>query len=216
MDSTEERRRPIAARQTRWAASIARFLIRVGLKPNEISLLSIVFALGSAFCLVESTQPARGVRIVLLILGAGLIQLRLLCNLFDGMVAVEGGLQSKSGEIYNELPDRISDVAILIAAGYSTSWLGGEAELGWSCAVLAVLTAYVRTLGAQAGTPQQFCGPMAKQQRMFTITAAALFAAGETALRWPARVMPLALGLIAIGCVMTIVRRTLRILRSLK
>ena len=29
---------------------------------------------------------------------------RLLCNLLDGMVAVEGGKRSKSGELYNDVP----------------------------------------------------------------------------------------------------------------
>lgn len=33
---------------------------------------------------------------------------RLLCNLLDGMVAVEGGKRSKSGELYNDVPGLIS------------------------------------------------------------------------------------------------------------
>ena len=216
MQKLEERRRPIRARQTRWAAGIANFLARAGLKPNAISLLSIVFALGSAYCFLESTHHPGGGQVFLLILGAAFIQMRLLCNLFDGMVAVEEGLQSKSGEIYNELPDRISDAAILVAAGYSTFWIQWEPELGWTCALLSVLTAYVRTLGALAGAGQQFCGPMAKQQRMFIITAAALFTASEVAMHQPNRAMAIALSIVACGCIVTIARRTLRVLRALE
>ena len=79
-----------------------------------------------------------------------LIQMRLLCNLFDGMVAVEGGHKTKSGEIYNELPERFADVFILVGAG--NAWMRVEwgPLLGWLCAVLALLTAYVRALGAAA------------------------------------------------------------------
>jgi phosphatidylglycerophosphate synthase len=71
---------------------------------------------------------------------AACIQFRLLCNLLDGMVAVEGGKGSVTGPIYNEAPDRIADVLILIGAGYSTNVepgvikLFGELPLGWSCA----------------------------------------------------------------------------------
>ena len=42
----------------------------------------------------------------LLLLAAAGIQLRLLCNLLDGMLAVEEGFKSKTGDIYNDLPDR--------------------------------------------------------------------------------------------------------------
>src|SRR5438105_2817615 len=48
--------------------------------------------------------------ILLYLTAAGCIQLRLLCNLLDGMVAIEGGFRSRSGEVFNELPDRVSDV----------------------------------------------------------------------------------------------------------
>ena len=40
---------------------------------------------------------------MLLVVAAGMIQLRLVCNLLDGMVAVEGGMKTKSGELYNDV-----------------------------------------------------------------------------------------------------------------
>jgi len=152
----------------------------------------------------------------LFIVVAAFIQLRLLCNLFDGMVAVEGGLKTKSGEIYNELPDRLSDPLILVGAGYSISWVVWGSYLGWAAGLLAVLTAYVRVLGASAGVQQYFCGPMAKQQRMAVMTAACLVAALEAALGWEGRVITLALVLIVFGCIVTIVRRTRLIVRDLE
>ena len=42
------------------------------------------------------------------------MQLRLLCNMMDGLVAVEGGLKSKAGDLFNEAPDRIEDVILLV------------------------------------------------------------------------------------------------------
>ncbi len=80
-------------------------------------------------------------------------------------MALEGGLKTKTGEIFNEFLDRIADVLLLVAAGYSVRWHCENAiELGFLCAIAAVLTAYVRGFGGSAGLPQDFCGPMAKQQ----------------------------------------------------
>src|SRR5271169_5432216 len=37
-------RRPIKARETRWAGLVTVWLARAGIRPNQISLLSVVFA----------------------------------------------------------------------------------------------------------------------------------------------------------------------------
>jgi phosphatidylglycerophosphate synthase len=216
MEKLEDKRRPIRARNTGWAAAIARWLAGTGLTPNQISVLSVVSAAIAAACLLFSRDGSLGLRIILFVGAAAFIQLRLLCNLFDGMVAVEGGLASKSGEIYNELPDRISDALVLVCAGYVTNWTGWEHDLGWAAAVLAVITAYVRTLGGQAGASQQFCGPMAKQQRMFILTVASLVSIVELLLHRTLQMMTIALAIIVVGCVFTIVRRTVRIIRELE
>ena len=113
-------RRPIQARNTKWAAAIARWLIHIGLRPNQISMLSFLFGALAGICLFLSGQWSSNlISVLLLVCTAALIQLRLLCNLFDGMVAVEGGFKTKSGEIFNELPDRFSDVFVLLGGGYS-------------------------------------------------------------------------------------------------
>ena len=44
-------------------------------------------------------------------------QLRLTANMLDGMVALASGRASKVGELYNEVPDRVSDAAVFIGAG---------------------------------------------------------------------------------------------------
>jgi phosphatidylglycerophosphate synthase len=145
------------------------------------------------------------------------MQLRLLCNLFDGMVAVEGGFKTKSGEVFNELPDRFSDAFIFIGAGYAvTGAMRLMPELGWLAAVVSVATAYVRAMGVAARGSQQFCGPMAKQQRMAVMTVASLLALGVpwwAPLRW---VIPLALGVVVVGGLITVFRRTGRIIRELE
>ena len=123
---------------------------------------------------------------MLLPLGAAVcIQLRLLCNLFDGMVAVEQQQRTKSGEIFNELPDRFADAFILAGAGYASTEPGWLVELGWIAAVLALITAYVRSLGAAVGAGQHFLGPMAKQHRMALMTGMCVVLSITSA--WPHR-----------------------------
>jgi phosphatidylglycerophosphate synthase len=145
--------------------------------------------------------------VLLMLLSISGIQLRLLCNLLDGMVAIEGGFKTKTGEIFNELPDRFSDAFILIGAAYSVPTVVATRDLGWAAAVLALITAYTRALGASMGAGQHFIGPMAKQHRMAVMTAASAIAA--LAPLWPdaAKVIPVALALVVAGCVLTIFRR---------
>lgn len=215
MAAPKANRRPLKTRNTRWAAALARGLARAGVRPNHISVASIAFALAAGVCFVLSAG-AGTVTAILLLLGAATgIQLRLLCNLLDGMVAVEGGLRTRTGELYNELPDRFADAFILIGAGYAAPWWNHSAEFGWTAALLAVITAYLRALGVAAGASQQFCGPMAKPQRMAVMTVAALLTTGEVLLGWPRRLIPVALGVIILGCGMTLARRARRIAREL-
>jgi len=147
-------------------------------------------------------------------------QLRLTANMLDGMVALASGRASKVGELYNEVPDRVSDAAVFIGAGYA--W-GGNVSLGYIATILAIFTAYVRAAGKIAGAPNEFCGPMAKQHRMLVITIACLYSTfiprPWQSLRlndFDVGVMSFALNLIIVGCVITLVRRLNRIARPLK
>jgi phosphatidylglycerophosphate synthase len=88
--------------------------------------------------------------------------------------------------------------------------------LGWLAGVLAVLTAYVRMLGGSLGLKQDFSGPMAKQQRMAVMTAACVLACFEPLLHLRGVVMESALVVIVAGCVVTLVRRTMRIAHELE
>jgi phosphatidylglycerophosphate synthase len=206
----------LKSRNSGWARALAALLVKMRVRPNTISLFSVLFAAlaGKALWLVPdvSTRAAMA-----LYFGAAAgIQLRLLCNLLDGMVAIEGGMKSKTGEIWNDLPDRIADAFILLGAGYSLRGVWWGPTLGWLATALAIFTAYVRLMGGAAGVTQQFCGPMAKPHRMATLTLACLAAGLERYLGWPPRAMPLALALVIVGSAATAARRTWRIARELE
>ena len=210
-DATATPRRSLATRNATWARALARRLGRAGVRPNAVSLASVVFALAACGAFYIVSDVGSGLGAVALLLAAAAIQLRLLCNMLDGMLAVEEGFKTTTGDIYNDLPDRVADVLILVGAGYSIRYIGGGSTLGWAAAVAAVFTAYVRTLGGSLGVTQPFIGPMAKQHRMFALTIAALVSAVETMAGLPPRAMRIGLAVIVAGSIVTACRRTLRI-----
>jgi len=143
---------------------------------------------------------------------AAWIQVRLLCNLMDGMVAIEGGKKSATGDLWNEIPDRFADTILLVCAAWSVGipWIGALA--GWA----AVMTAYIRASGAALVGTHDFCGPFAKPQRMAVLTAAALITSAESLWNGHGEVMKGAVVIIAAGTCLTILRRILRLSAKLK
>ncbi len=204
--SENDARRPLKIRGVKIIKTIAQNLSRRDISPNQISIASIFFAALSAFCFFWFSYQNFW---WILILAALFIQLRLLCNLFDGMVAVEGGKSSVSGELFNDIPDRITDPMILIAAGYAINMVSWGAEIGWCAGLFSVMTAYVRTLSASIGAPVDFKGPMAKQHRMAVLTVACVLSVFELSIWNSHYLLLLALIIIAIGSVITCVRRAL-------
>jgi phosphatidylglycerophosphate synthase len=211
-------RRPIASRDRAFAKYLADWLTRRHVSPNSISLAGMAagVAAGIAFALTPFPDLTRWAFMA----AALLMQLRLLANMLDGMVALQSGTGSPVGELYNEVPDRVSDTAILIGAGYAT---GSLPELGYLAACVALFVAYVRAQGKAVGAHQEFCGPMAKPQRMVVLTVAALYS-GLTPSAWQTFwpeapwVGPvlLALLLVIVGGVWTAGRRLVRIDEALR
>lgn len=193
-------RRPLKSRQTGWAGALARLLLKTPLTPNAVSVAGIGFAAAGAACFALAPDWRW-----LWLGGALFIQLRLLANLMDGLLAVEGGRKSPTGALYNEFPDRIEDALLLVAAGFGA----GVPTLGWAAALLAMGTAYVRALGGSIGLAQDFCGPMAKQHRMALLTLGAVMCPFVA-------VMPGVLAVICIGAAITCVRRLIRQARALR
>lgn len=214
----EENRRPISQREHGWAKAITRWLVKAGVTPNFISFTSIIFAALAGLCFYATALATSGMDRALLFVGAALFcQLRLLANMMDGMVAVEGGKGGPDGPIWNELPDRFADIAVLVGAGYALARLGlADTALGWAAALAAVMTAYAREVCRAAGAPADFSGPMAKPHRMFIMTMAALFSIAEPL--WGARgeMLNVALWFVLIGSVLTVFNRTRRALVFLR
>jgi phosphatidylglycerophosphate synthase len=193
-------RRPLKSRNIVVFQKLAARLAKAGVRADAISAVGMGFGLAAGVALASTFYFEPPWENIVWLAAAALIQLRLLSNMLDGMVAVEGGRKSKAGPLWNEIPDRISDSATLIGAGYAT---GGIPELGFVAALFAMLTAYIRSMGALNGAGEAFLGWFSKPRRMFFVTLACL--AGAAGLS--AYVMPAVLLLIVVGSAWTCVQR---------
>lgn len=205
-------RRPLASRQTGWAARVTRWLAGTSVTPNQISMAGMAAALASGAAFWGAGAAEGASRGGLLLLAAGFCQLRLLCNLFDGMVAVEAGRGAPDGSFWNECPDRVSDLLILMGLALGL----GAPALGWAAVSMAFLTAYIRELGVNCGLPADFAGPMAKQHRMALVTGAALLSLLEPIWQGRGGVLQAALWVIVLGAGLTALRRALRLVAALR
>jgi phosphatidylglycerophosphate synthase len=214
-------RRPIGVRTHMWSVNAAKWLTARNIKPNWISFASMGFAAIAALALfIAGALPGFGRSFFLLIAILGIVA-RLLANMMDGMVAVEGGMGEADGPIWNELPDRVSDALIFVGAGAGLAIAdSGPEALGWLAALAAVMCAYVRELGTQLtahlGHKPDFSGPLAKQQRMAVLGLGALIGMFEGFWGWDFIAVKIALWIVIIGTLLTIILRTRTLITRLK
>ena len=206
-------RRPIAGVFRQTAHLAVRGCVRAGIHPNIISCFSIVASVAAGLCFWQAGATAW-----LLLPAVAFCYLRLWLNMLDGMVALAAGKASRTGEIANELPDRISDVLIFVGVAHS-GWC--EPLLGYWVALLALLVAYVGTLGQAVGVQREFSGWMAKPWRMVALHIGAW---ATFALLWMEAsihvgeftILDVTLLAILAGCVQTVTIRLIRILGVLR
>lgn len=209
-------RRPIADLFRATARHGTDLCVRWGISPDTVSLLSLVAAALAATCFLYGADYPTG-----LIVGVAFCYLRLWFNMLDGMVAIQSGKASRSGEILNDLPDRISDVLIFV--GVAHSGLCGP-FLGYWVAIAALLVAYVGTFGKALGVQREFSGVMAKPWRMVALHVGAwitladvwwgdgVLTPGGSGLTW----LDWTHVLILVGCAQTVWVRLARIMRALE
>lgn len=205
---SDQNRRPLTSRNSAWAAGLASWAVLKGITPNQISQASMGFAALGFLLYWLSPQAPGFLQFLALLLAAATLQARLVCNLIDGMVAIEGGKGAKDGPFWNEAPDRVSDLIFFTGAGLAA----GNPALGLLAAALAIVTAYIRELGRAEGFPPDFSGPLAKPQRMAVLTAGTVLAA-LYATEWT---LTVTLWIIAAGTAITILRRSSTLITKLK
>ena len=216
----ELNRRDVASRKVGLFRRFAMRLSLWGVSPNIISIASIGFALLGSVGIYELLIAKNWFGIIvggaLALIG---IQGRLICNLLDGLVAIEGGKKTSIGDLYNEVPDRVSDTLLIAAAGFGLSRIGYSygAELGLATTLAALGTAYIRVLGGSLSLPQSFRGPMEKQHRMALLNVGVGLSLLEFALRQSLGFcMSIILVIILLGSCITVGLRLSDLARILK
>jgi phosphatidylglycerophosphate synthase len=204
-------------RDSHWWQDAAAVLVKGGVTPNQVSVMSTVFAaIGSVLLIATSAMAAPpSTKALAFFVTALLIMLRLTCNLLDGLMAVEYKQATKCGDLFNELPDRFSDSVLLVAAGYATNCGEIGIGLGWLCALLALTTAYLRAFAARYSSSQDYSGPMAKQQRMYSLMFGLVIAGVQLVITGGHSALVCALTTMAIGTTITCVRRTMNLARQM-
>ena len=207
-------RRPMFTRDWNISQQFARWLIARNVPPNSISLAGMAGGIAAGLALA-ATHLLPLPQAMFLLAVAGIVA-RGIGNLLDGMVAVNSGKASPFGELFNEIPDRVADIAILVGAGYAA---GGNPALGFSAALVAVFVAYIRAEGKVTGAAQHYCGPMAKPARMVVVLLISLYC-GLTPASWQPvmrignqhlGLMSFGLAVIVLGGIVTVFRRLRRI-----
>ncbi|HYE04450.1 MAG TPA: CDP-alcohol phosphatidyltransferase family protein, partial [Planctomycetota bacterium] len=135
-------RRPLKTRDRAWPRALATALARRGMTANGMSVSGVVAAAGAAVAISATLWvEAPWARSALWLAAALGIQLRLVANLLDGLIAIEGGRRSPVGDIYNDVPDRLEDALAIVPAGYALTalWPYGD-DLGWAAIALAITT----------------------------------------------------------------------------
>ncbi len=190
-----ENRRPLALRDLGCWTWLLKKLTTSGVTPNQVSVLGMIFGVsaGALLALTPALEFGSLLQRIILLGSVFLVILRGACNIFDGVLAVETGRASRVGLLYNEVPDRISDIGILIGAGYA---IGSHPTLGWAAALGSLATAYIRVQVQIAGASPDFSGPMAKPARMTVLCLALGLLALLPLGWWPSPFMGQEIGLI--------------------
>lgn len=143
-------------------------LLAAGISPDAITLAAIPVALlGSAALLASPAQPVALLAVPVLVVG------RLVFNLLDGNLARRSGRIHPRGELFNEVGDRLADIAFLAPVAFLPGASSSIVLLGVTAALLA---SYVGIATRAAGGPRLYRGVLSKPGRMILLVVCSLWA----------------------------------------
>jgi len=137
------------------------------LDPDVVSYAAVIVAAGTGWCFYKAAESQN-----LLLIAIFLTLLRMTLNTIDGVMAIQRGKHTLTGEIVNALPDRYSD--IFVVGGIALSPLCRD-WLGLVALATMFLVSYTGMLGKAIGVSWQHQGPMGKVERMIIMMVFALF-----------------------------------------
>ena len=139
---------------------LLKLLRRLGISPNSITIFSILLSFIIAYFFWNASDNSS----YFLIVAFGLL-LRMMLNALDGMMARIYNLQSKLGEILNEVGDIISDVAIY----FPLILLNLKIEIAIIFILLSIINEFCGVIAKVISGERRYDGPMGKSDRAFLI-----------------------------------------------
>jgi CDP-diacylglycerol--glycerol-3-phosphate 3-phosphatidyltransferase len=151
------------------------WLARAGVRPDAVTLAAVPVGVVAGGCLLLSpTVPALLLAVPILAI------LRLVLNLLDGALARQTGRTHARGELYNELGDRLADIAFLAPVAFLPGANQAAVLLG---VVGTVLASFAGLVPRAAGGERIYRGILSKPGRMalLSVFAVAALVVGPTA-----------------------------------
>lgn len=148
---------------------LARRLLAAGITPNAVTLaaLGLSLAMGAGLAAwPASAWVLAAVPVVLLV--------RMALNALDGMMAREGGQESKLGLALNEVGDIVADGALYFPFALA---LGVHPLLAGGFVLLAAASEAAGLCGTATGAGRRYDGPFGKSDRAAALGALAIVAA---------------------------------------
>ena len=141
---------------------------RIGATPNHVTLSAILLSISLGYAILNYPN----FRWTLLMVPLGLL-IRMALNAIDGMMAKQYHLESKLGEVLNELGDVVSDAVIIFPLVVIP---GVEIWVILLFGILAIINEFAGVLGKAMGGDRRYDGPMGKSDRalfigLFCLTA---------------------------------------------
>lgn len=112
-----------------FSVPLSEWLSRTKVKPNTISVISLLVAFLAAFAFYQGTY-------VFLVIGAVLFQISYILDCADGYIARKNGLSSKFGHWIDHTFDEIKKPVLLIGLLMGQDALDSVAPWGWIAALL--------------------------------------------------------------------------------
>src|SRR3989304_3882213 len=152
-------------RITRFAAPVAAVLVRLRLRPNQLTVFGLVLSLLSALAYARGRIPLGGVLLGL----AGLL------DLLDGARARLSGQVTPFGAFLDSVMDRYSDLTVLLGILYFYIQLDRTPEVFLAMATLvgSTMVSYPRAR-AEGGGVQCAVGLMERGERVLILIVASL------------------------------------------
>jgi CDP-diacylglycerol--glycerol-3-phosphate 3-phosphatidyltransferase len=152
---------------------LLKLLKKMGVTPNALTLLAVImsFAIGWLFWYSSDNSA------YLLFVALGLL-FRMMLNALDGMMARIYNLQSKVGEILNEVGDIVSDVVIFFPL---IVFEGLDVRLAIAFISLSVINEFCGVMAKIVSGERRYDGPMGKSDRatLIGVICISAYFAGE-------------------------------------